>query len=74
MLDLKHVTMTTEAIVTLRGYGFCPEVILTASVEPSSPVENDVREPDYKQCRISTRLISFCQYGKSVVVVALSVQ
>ena len=30
MLDLKHATMTTEvrAIVTVRGYGFCPDVIL----------------------------------------------
>ena len=29
MLDLKYVTMTTEAraIVTVRGYGFCPDVI-----------------------------------------------
>ena len=45
MLDLKHATMTTEAraIVTVRGYGFCPDVIL----KPSSPVENDVREPDW---------------------------
>ena len=30
MLHLKHATMTTEAraIVTVRGYGFCPDVIL----------------------------------------------
>ena len=30
MLDLKHAMMTTGAlaIVTVRGYGFCPDVIL----------------------------------------------
>ena len=48
MLDLKHAMMTAEAraIVTVRGYGFCPDVIMAASLEPSSPVENDDREPE----------------------------
>ena len=48
MHDLKHATMTTEAraIVTVRGYSFFQTSFWTASVEPSSPFENDVREPD----------------------------
>ena len=52
MLDLKHATMKTEdrAIVTVRGYGFVQTLFWTASVEPSSPVESDVREPDCTFC------------------------
>ena len=39
MLDLMHATMTTEAraIVTVRGYGFCPDVILDRFHGAQSP-------------------------------------
>ena len=51
MLDLKYAKMTTEAraIVTVRGYGFCPDVIFgPLPLSPVPPVENGVREPDCK--------------------------
>ena len=47
--DLKHAMMTTEAraIVTVRGYGFYPDIIFDRFRGAQSPVENDVREPDW---------------------------
>ena len=69
MLDLKHATMTTEAraIVTVRGYGFCPDVILDRFRGAQFPVENDVREPDWMKQTLSVRRMkgSMSQQGLS---------